>query len=251
MITRLQLGASRLENLDPTVLNFFLNKTWMHFGDRSQQEEYSGKYTLSVIEKFKKHSLSYIFNSVYNRVFKNEKKAGAMGMRAKDIYNHTNFKEFYYSKGNILPFENNSLDFIFSEHFFEHLFFDEALSLLGECYRILKPWGVIRNRVPDADLRTYEKPEPIGYPDIKLPFTDPQKHKTRWSVYSFSEVLRVTGFEPEPLRYCDKSGNYVCVNPADNKERYKSCPEQEMLFELRYIRRINSLIIDGIKTPSS
>ena len=48
-----------------------------------------------------------------------------------EIYNRTNFCDFYYQKGDRLPFDDNSINLVFSEHFFEHLFFDEALSLLG------------------------------------------------------------------------------------------------------------------------
>lgn len=45
---------------------------------------------------------------------------------------------------NKFPFEDNSVDFIFSEHFIEHLTADEALNFFKECYRMLKPGGVVR-----------------------------------------------------------------------------------------------------------
>jgi len=46
-------------------------------------------------------------------------------------------------------FQDNSVDFIFSSHTFEHLTYEEASFVFKECYRVLKPKGVIRIIVPD------------------------------------------------------------------------------------------------------
>jgi predicted SAM-dependent methyltransferase len=248
MITRLQLGASRLENLNPKVLQKFVDKTWIHFGDPVPSEA----HTISLLIKlFNKHSISYNANIILNRLWQIIENTKISEINISEIYSRTNFCDFYYHQGDRLPFDDNSINFIFSEHFFEHLFFDEALSLLVECYRILKPDGVIRTCVPDADLRTYEPPEPLGFPDVKLPFTDPTKHKTRWSVYSFAAALKITGFYALPLRYCNKQGEYIKVDPSDIVSDYKDCPERELIFDLTYISRINnSLIVDGIKKVS-
>lgn len=48
-----------------------------------------------------------------------------------------------------LPYKDNSVDFIYSEHFIEHLSADEAKSFFKECYRVLKPGGVIRTATID------------------------------------------------------------------------------------------------------
>lgn len=48
-------------------------------------------------------------------------------------------------------YENNSVDFIFSEHFIEHLNIDEEIIFFKEAYRILKPDGVIRTSTFDID----------------------------------------------------------------------------------------------------
>jgi predicted SAM-dependent methyltransferase len=47
------------------------------------------------------------------------------------------------------PFEENSVDCIYSSHTFEHLSYSEAAFVLKECYRVIKPGGVIRIIVPD------------------------------------------------------------------------------------------------------
>lgn len=49
----------------------------------------------------------------------------------------------------ILPFKNETVDFVYSSHFLEHLYQKEAERLLLESYRVLKPTGIIRICVPD------------------------------------------------------------------------------------------------------
>jgi SAM-dependent methyltransferase len=48
-----------------------------------------------------------------------------------------------------LPFADNAADFIYSSHFLEHLFKDEAQRVLRESLRVLKPGGTVRVCVPD------------------------------------------------------------------------------------------------------
>lgn len=51
-----------------------------------------------------------------------------------------------------LRINDNTIDGIFSEHTLEHLGFADAQKLLAECYRILKPGGLLRIIVPDVEL---------------------------------------------------------------------------------------------------
>ncbi|MCF8196962.1 MAG: methyltransferase domain-containing protein [Polynucleobacter sp.] len=48
-----------------------------------------------------------------------------------------------------LPLHDNSVDFIYSSHFFEHLFKDDAAMLLRCCAKALKSGGRIRVSIPD------------------------------------------------------------------------------------------------------
>lgn len=48
-----------------------------------------------------------------------------------------------------LPFEDAQVSLIFCEHFIEHITRDEALSLLGECRRVLRQGGRLRLSTPD------------------------------------------------------------------------------------------------------
>lgn len=48
-----------------------------------------------------------------------------------------------------LPFAD--VEFVYAEHFLEHLSLDEALGFLAECRRVLAPQGVLRLSTPSLD----------------------------------------------------------------------------------------------------
>ncbi|SRR6266568_1540663 len=50
-----------------------------------------------------------------------------------------------------LPFDDNTIDFIFNEHFFEHLTPDEARPIMKDLMRVLRPGGVMRIAMPDLE----------------------------------------------------------------------------------------------------
>jgi len=52
---------------------------------------------------------------------------------------------------NPLPFADNSVDFIFNEHFIEHLTVEEGQAAIKDFTRILKPGGVLRIAMPDLE----------------------------------------------------------------------------------------------------
>jgi predicted SAM-dependent methyltransferase len=241
---RLQLGTSRLEHLEDRVLRRFLDRTWVHLGDAEGTTEAKslGHYGKMLVRS----PVAFLRASVRGLTGRLPRQRTA-DPRSAELYGRTDFRSFYFTKGDRLEFEDESFDFIFSEHFFHHLFLDEAVALFRECHRMLRPSGVIRTIVPDADLRTYAPPEVVGFPDVRMSFIEPLKHKTRYSVYMLSEVLRLTGFEPVPLYYCDREGRHVQNDPGQMHEVYAGCPERELLFTLDYVIRPDSLIVDGIK----
>jgi|SRR5215217_7789340 len=51
-----------------------------------------------------------------------------------------------------IPFGNNTFDVVYHSHFLEHLDRRAALSILRECYRVLKPGGILRVVVPDLRI---------------------------------------------------------------------------------------------------
>jgi SAM-dependent methyltransferase len=60
-----------------------------------------------------------------------------------------NHQFLYHDLALSLPLHDNAVDFIYSSHFFEHLFKDDAANLLKACAQALKPGGIIRISIPD------------------------------------------------------------------------------------------------------
>jgi glycosyltransferase involved in cell wall biosynthesis/ubiquinone/menaquinone biosynthesis C-methylase UbiE len=60
------------------------------------------------------------------------------------------FKQFDARQS--IPYPDNSIDIIISYHFLEHITRAEGARFLKECYRVLKPGGVVRIGVPDTFL---------------------------------------------------------------------------------------------------
>ena len=60
-----------------------------------------------------------------------------------------------------LPFSDNSLDYIYSEHIFEHINYQAGSKFLKESHRVLKPGGRIRIATPDMAflIRLYSQSE--------------------------------------------------------------------------------------------
>lgn len=67
----------------------------------------------------------------------------------------------YMDAGQPFPFPDASFNYVYSEHLFEHLTYQQAQNMLKESYRVLKPGGVIRIATPDLRflLGLYQDPE--------------------------------------------------------------------------------------------
>jgi SAM-dependent methyltransferase len=97
-----------------------------------------------------------------------------------------------------IPFPDASVDFVYSSHFLEHLDRPAALGLLKDCYRVLRPSGVIRICVPDLAkvVQFYlhgERPRFLAYF-----FTDQRQDRDRHRfMYDFDglrDALSTAGF---------------------------------------------------------
>jgi predicted SAM-dependent methyltransferase len=51
-----------------------------------------------------------------------------------------------------LPYDDLSIDYVYSSHFLEHLSPDDGQKLIGEVFRVLKPRGLVRIVVPDLAI---------------------------------------------------------------------------------------------------
>ena len=68
-----------------------------------------------------------------------------------------------------LPFHDDSIDFIFNEHFIEHLSVEESKNAIKDFMRTLKPGGVLRIAMPDLEavVQMYNDPEWENKPFIR------------------------------------------------------------------------------------
>ena len=68
---------------------------------------------------------------------------------------------------NGIPFEENRFDVVYHSHVLEHFPKDSAAKFIGECYRVLKPGGIIRIAVPDLEqiINNYTRLLALGKSD--------------------------------------------------------------------------------------
>lgn len=93
-----------------------------------------------------------------------------------------------------LPFSDDSARGIFSEHFFEHLdYTEEAPQFLSECRRVLKPGGVLRLSVPDAEryLKAYAEG---GWSSLAAIRPLDQQHSDGWYGWKYNTRMELINF---------------------------------------------------------
>jgi predicted SAM-dependent methyltransferase len=137
--------------------------------------------------------------------------------------------------GNGLPtFEPQSVGLIRMSHLIEHVTLEQARFLLKDCYRLLRPGGVIRIATPDAkliiahypdDMVFFDKIQPPEYVNAatageklsRLLYSGDYAHKALYDVDMMYEFLHEAGewneirqqasnvsFNPEMLRLPDQ-----------------------------------------------
>jgi len=119
-----------------------------------------------------------------------------------------------------LPFLSDSVHYIYSSHFLEHLYKDDAKKLLNEAYRVLKPGGKMRLCVPDLDyvLSLFQK----GDSERALTFFFDDKkgyfytHKYMYDFELLRALLNEVGFG-HVIRCSYKTGEVPDIEMLDNK----------------------------------
>jgi SAM-dependent methyltransferase len=130
-----------------------------------------------------------------------------------------------------IPFSDGSADAIFHEHLFEHIPLQGGLSLMDECFRVLKPGGILRVGVPDAGelLRSYAGDG--AYLDALHPGRPTRllgaqelfywhRHMTMYDEDTLALIFRGGGF-PDPQR-CDFGKSALDVAPDTEARRAES-----------------------------
>lgn len=102
----------------------------------------------------------------------------------------------------ILPYEDNSVGYIFSSHLVAYFSREEIVPILNEWRRVLKPGGILRLATPDFDaigrlimLSGYSLSSFIGPLYGKMLMGDKEiYHKTTWNFNDISYLLYKIGF---------------------------------------------------------
>lgn len=95
------------------------------------------------------------------------------------------------------------VDFIFAEHFLEHLTLAEALAFLAECRRALQPNGVLRLSTPNLDwvwVSHYREPAQLSAETAELACLEINRafhgwgHRFLWNRSTLAAALAQAGF---------------------------------------------------------
>lgn len=109
---------------------------------------------------------------------------------------------------NPIPLPDNSVARILSEDFFEHITVDEIKRLLAECFRLLKPGGIMRIGVPDYG-------NPKDYPYL-LKGSDPRfpRHITLTHYQLMKRIIEESPFTRYEFYHYWDNGRFV-YKPID------------------------------------
>jgi predicted SAM-dependent methyltransferase len=110
-----------------------------------------------------------------------------------------------------LPFPADSVAAVFHEHLLEHLPFPAAAAFLRECYRVLRPGGVLRVAVPDFGrfARDYAGDQCLlgsvrpGRPTALLALVELTfcyDHESAWDDETLVALLQEVGFQKVKAR---------------------------------------------------
>lgn len=137
-----------------------------------------------------------------------------------------------------LPYADQSISCVFSEHFIEHIDRGEAVNLLRECFRVLVPGGIVRITTPDLQnlISDYMEQKIDRYQPIWIPKTPCQMVNEGMRLWGHTFVYDL----PELCSVFREAGfNALC----------KQTPEKSLLpfgpYEARPYH--NELILEAVK----
>lgn len=121
------------------------------------------------------------------------------------------------------PFPDRSIDAVFHEHLIEHLTYQDAVALLSECARVLRPGGVLRVSVPDFRRYLYSYVHGTDFIETVRPgrfsplialseVAYCYGHRSLWDAQTLSKVLETLGLTPAETSF--------------GQSRLEPCPDQ-------------------------
>jgi predicted SAM-dependent methyltransferase len=150
-----------------------------------------------------------------------------------------------------LPIPDNALDGIFCEHVMEHFTYEAGLQICAELYRTMRPGGVIRIIVPDAEriVRTYcDDPErliayrggPTAMHAVNELFRQRYEHQFLFDWETMRRMLAEAGFQD--IRRCDL--------------HYGRCPallidDDKYAWESLYVEAAREAVSSAVPSPGA
>lgn len=146
-------------------------------------------------------------------------------------------------------FRPGTIDAIVAEHVWEHLTSDEGLQAARNCYRYLKPGGVLRIAVPD-ELHPSDSYWQWCAPGIGYNGDD---HKVFYNSQSLCGLLRLAGFNCYPREFFTERGEFFSDYVPDENGQIQrtglTYPTTLKGSVLSFLlgAPYTSLIVDGVK----
>jgi len=147
-----------------------------------------------------------------------------------------------------LPLQSEAVIGIFSEHCLEHLPLAAGDSVLGECWRLLKPGGTIRISVPDGELylNRYVRIKQ-GDVDASLPHLQKDEYEGLYTpIMSVNRIFRAHGhqfiYDFETCAQLLKKNGFVDVR----RESFRCGRDANLLLD-REARALESLYVEASK----
>jgi SAM-dependent methyltransferase len=107
-------------------------------------------------KKLKEHNRKSEFDKYFDSSVSPKLQLGSGSNRLKGWLNTDSFgTSLYLDITEKFPFDENKFKLILCEHTIEHVSFNDAVSMLTECFRVMAPGGKIRISTPN--LQTYTK----------------------------------------------------------------------------------------------
>jgi SAM-dependent methyltransferase len=136
--------------------------------------------------------------------------------------------EVFWDLRDGVPFPDNSAVGVFCEHVLEHFALADGIPLLDECFRVLKPGGIVRFGVPDfgkylvsyaGDRHELETLRP-GRPTPMLALAEvvlAHGHRSAWDGETLTAVLRDAGFVDVVVKAWGQTDLPMCPDTESRK----------------------------------
>jgi len=123
-----------------------------------------------------------------------------------------------------IPYPDDSVDVVFHEHLLEHLPMHFGLALTKECKRVLRPGGVLRFGVPDAEavIRSYARQINTAWAESKptamlavCGLFYEHGHRAMYDSLTLEMLCRAAGFDEVGRAYDGDSRIQPCPDSPD------------------------------------